>query len=105
MTEQTSQPSQNQRALFTEMLSLALIAIRHLDGIGQARQAADLADVFHEVPREVLVRGVFSWERLYGAAKRYRANYQWEMFAFDHVKMFDEIKRRVVSDNLVVCGN
>jgi hypothetical protein len=88
------QTSDNQRMRLAELLSLSFIEIRHLGGTGQARQAADLADVFHEVPREVFVRGDFNWERFRGAAERYHAKYQRELFAFDYVTMLDEIKEQ-----------
>jgi hypothetical protein len=84
--------SEVQRSRIAEMLSLAFIEIRHLGGTGQSRQAADLADVFHEVPREVFVRGAFSWDRLRGAVERYQAKHQRELFAFDYVTMLDEIR-------------
>jgi hypothetical protein len=52
-----------QRAALGEMIADAFVEIRFVAGLGQAARACDLADVFHNVPKEMF--GTTWWYLMY----------------------------------------
>ena len=68
-------PTERQRVLLHEIVSDALVEIRHLCGLGLAKQAGDLADVMHELPKEIYGWGGWSWESTEQAAARYKSRW------------------------------
>lgn len=57
-----SLPNEEQRRILCELIAWAFIEIRHLAGLGKSTRAADLADTFHNVGREIYGWG--SWNPL-----------------------------------------
>lgn len=90
MSEQNPLPSEDERVKLCEILSHALIEIRLLAGSGKAGQVADLADVWHSLPREMYGWGLFDWSLLRGMAAQYQAKYHDRYY--DYVAMLDQIR-------------
>jgi hypothetical protein len=61
--------------LLNEVLSDALVEIRHLCGLGLSAQAGQLADVMHNIPKEIYGWGGWSWELTEQLATQY--NSEW----------------------------
>ena len=84
-------PTDEQRRVLCEMMACAFIEIRMLGWAGKAAQAADLADAFHNAPREMygwggwnrrLFRmGLDEYQRRYASDNGHRP--------YDYVTMFD----------------
>ena len=68
-------PTEQQRRLLNEVVSLALVEIRHLCGLGLSHQAGHLADVMHNIPREMYGWGDWSWQLTVQLAAEY--NLRW----------------------------
>lgn len=73
-----------------EILHHALVEIRLLGWSGRAAQAADLANVFHEMPHEMYGWGCFNWRLLRRTAMEYREKYPGSLY--DYVAMLDVIR-------------
>ncbi|GEP44923.1 hypothetical protein [Brevifollis gellanilyticus] len=51
-------PTAEQQVRLSDMVAMAFVEIRLLGWAGRAEQASDLADAFHNIPREI-----FGWGR------------------------------------------
>lgn len=86
-----STPSEVQRRALSDMIAAALVEIRAVAGLGRSAQAADLADVFHNIPAAMY--GTNWWKAidfrddLEGYQRRY-ANED-ECWPRNYVEMFD----------------
>jgi hypothetical protein len=88
-------PTPKQREMLCEMIADALVELRHLGWSGHAAQASDLADAFHNIPKEMYGWGTFSWNGFRGMLEAYQ--FKWRdketvPAARDYVKMLDEIR-------------
>lgn len=70
-----SLPNEQQRILLSEVVSDALVEIRQLCRAKRAAQAEDLADVMHNVPKEIYGWGAWSWQLTEGLAAEYTARW------------------------------
>ncbi|WP_146151786.1 hypothetical protein [Ahniella affigens] len=68
-------PTEQQRRLLNEVVSLALVEIRHLCSLGLSNQAGDLADVMHNIPREIYGWGGWSWQLTVQLAAEYNSRW------------------------------
>jgi hypothetical protein len=82
-------PMEQQRQQLCEMMAWAFIEIRMLGWNGHTQQAADLADAFHNLPREMYGWGGWWWDRLRDDLQRYQQQYGGSR---DSVAWLDEIK-------------
>src|SRR5262245_44897222 len=55
-------PTEKQREMLGKLIQDAFVEIRFLGWDGKAEQAADLADAFHNISREMYGWGIFSWD-------------------------------------------
>ena len=85
-------PNAEQRRLLCEMIACAFIELRMLGSVGKSQQAADLADAFHNVAREMYGWGLWRHRTFRGMLKDYQRKYHCEGYGGrDYVKMFDAI--------------
>jgi hypothetical protein len=68
-------PNEQQRMLLNEVVSDALVEIRHLCRAKLAVQAEDLAEVMHNIPREIYGWGGWSWQLTEGLAAEYNSRW------------------------------
>lgn len=84
-----------QKELLTKMLYHALVEIRFLCWDNKTKQAADLADAFHNLPSGIYAEN-FSFLRFRGALESYQSKYLpapgCERF-FDYTEMLDKVLR------------
>ena len=80
---ETSRPSENdplptdeQRKLLCDMMHHAFVEIRSLGWEGKAAQAADLADAFHNLPKEMYGWGGWSKPKFRGMLEAYHQKYR-----------------------------
>lgn len=93
MDDKYQLPTERQREKLCEMLAQAIIQMRSLGWAGQAEQIADLADAFHNLPREMYGWGQWDWD-LFRLMLR---DYQCKYFGKDkaesgYVAMLDQIR-------------
>lgn len=69
-------PNEVQRQQLCDLVAQALIEIRMLCWNNKPAQAADLADAFHNLPREMYGWGGFGWETLTKGLAQYRQKYE-----------------------------
>lgn len=89
-----SEPTEKQRRLFSEMMLHAFVEIRSLAWQGNAEQAADLADAFHNLP-VYMFSPEFDWELFRnGFLKPYQNKYSRppHQVHYDYLAMLDEIE-------------
>jgi hypothetical protein len=88
-------PTPKQRELLCDMISAAFVEIRLLCWDGQAEQAGDLADAFHNIPKEMYGWGSFRWKAFRGGLARYQRNWRSEppMDGLDYLAMLDAIEQ------------
>lgn len=88
-----SLPTDDQRRLLCDMIAAAFIEIRQLGREGKALQAADLADAFHEVSREMYGWGGWNRSIFRESLHDYQHKYHGEDYfgKRDYMKMFDDI--------------
>ncbi|HEY0172570.1 MAG TPA: hypothetical protein VGB98_16225 [Pyrinomonadaceae bacterium] len=83
-------PTEQERRKFCELLYRALLDLRLLCLRGQAQQAADLADAFHELP-------ALLWSETFSPAlfRKYLEGYEQKYPGadFKYVSMFDNLFR------------
>ena len=85
-------PTDEQRRRLCEMIAAAFVEIRLLGWEGKAQQAGDLADAFHNVPREMYGWGKWSRHIFRGMLEHYQHKYPTEESGGrDYVAMFDEV--------------
>ncbi len=77
------------------MIHHAFVELRLLGWDGHAAQAADLADAFHNIAKEMYGWGRFSWETFRGMLETYQCKWRGEdaLNRMDFVEMLDEIRR------------
>ncbi len=68
-------PTEDQREALSELISLALVRIRHHCREGNVEQAEELADAFHNIPREMYGWGRFQWRAFRGMLELYESKY------------------------------
>ena len=68
-------PTEQQRKLLSEIVSDAFVEIRHLCRSNLAVQAEDLADLMHNIPKEMHGHGRWSWDLNQGLAAGYAARW------------------------------
>ena len=83
--------------MLCDMIHYAFVEMRLLGWGGHGEQAADLADAFHNIPKEMYARGRFSWEIFRGMLETYQSKWRGEIPSGgrDYVAMLDEIRRAV----------
>lgn len=86
-------PKDEQRVRLLDMVAMALVEIRLLGLAGRAQQASDLADAFHNIPREVFGWGSWSTEITSGMLQTYQDKYHHEAYSgkTNYVGLFQSI--------------
>ena len=76
-----------------ELVALAFIEIRQLGRAGRAEQAADLANAFHNIPREIYGWGAWSVDITRSTLESYQDKYHHEAYPgrTDYVTLFNAI--------------
>jgi hypothetical protein len=82
-------PNCLQRKLLCEMIHNAFVDIRWLGHAEASKQAADLADAFHNIPMEMYGWGSFRWDSFRRGLVRYRETWPG---GHDYVKQLDDIR-------------
>lgn len=82
-------PTEEERARLGEIVSSALIELRILGWKGKAAQAADLAEAFHNLPREMYGYGRFNWQITRGMLQWYEE--KWPDQHHRYTAMLDKI--------------
>jgi len=77
------------------MIHYAFVELRMLGWGGHSEQAADLADAFHNISKEMYGWGGFSWDIFRGMLETYQRNWRGKSKVGDrdYVGMVDEIRR------------
>ena len=68
-------PTESQRVRLLDMVARAFIEIRMLGWSGQSEQAADIADAFHNIPREIYGWGCWNIRITRGMLESYQDKY------------------------------
>jgi hypothetical protein len=80
-------PNDKQREALGDMMHRAFVEIRALGWAGRAEQAADLADAFHNLPKEM-----YGWGRWdVGTFRAMLKHYQDKYGGGDYLAMLDRI--------------
>lgn len=74
-------PTEKQKEMLCEMIAHAFIEIRILGWQNRSLQAADLADAFHNIPKEMYGWGSFSWHIFEGMLRSYQQKYHQEKYS------------------------
>ena len=79
------------------MIHLAFVEMRALGWSGQAQQAADLADAFHNISKEMHGWGCFTWADFASRLRQYQAIWRADDLAEfpDYSSMLDEVRQTV----------
>jgi hypothetical protein len=85
-------PSEKQREMLCDMIHAAFIELRLLGWGGHAAAAADLADAFHNIPKEMFGWGCFTWEMFRGMLGDYQTKWRSILSGRDYVQMLDQIR-------------
>lgn len=85
-------PTPTQREALCNLLHYAFVELRLLGWAARADQAADLADAFHNLPKEMWGWGNFNWDMTRGMLEAYQAKWHGHT-QFDYVAMLDESRR------------
>ena len=86
-------PTESQREALSELIAFALVKIRQHCREGNVEQAEELADAFHNIPREMYGWGLFQWNAFRGMLEVYEAKYHEDDGPF--TKRLDEIRKIV----------
>ena len=88
-------PTSHQREMLCDMIHHAFVEIRLVGWAGHGEQAADLADAFHSISKEMYGWGRFSWEAFRGMLEEYQRKWRGESTAAgkNYVEMLDGIRR------------
>ena len=88
-------PTPKQREMLCDMIYHAFVELRLLGWDGHSERAADLADAFHNIPKEMYGWGSFSWSRFRGMLERYQSKWRGKSTVVlkDYVAMLDEIRK------------
>jgi hypothetical protein len=82
-------PTEQQRERLCDMIACAFGEVRMLGWAGRSKQAAALADAFHNLPRDMNRCGLWQWEELREVLQQYQQKYK---ASRDYVAMLDEIR-------------
>ncbi len=87
-------PSEKQREMLCDMIHSAFVELRLLGRDGEAQQAADLADAFHNIPKEMYGWGSFTWDAFRGMLAHYQRKWRVEgrPTGPDYVWMLDQVR-------------
>ena len=87
-------PTPKQQELLCDMIHNAFVELRMLGWGGHAEQAADLADAFHNIPKEMYGWGSFNWETFRGMLENYQRKWRGKttVTGRNYVEMLDEIR-------------
>jgi hypothetical protein len=88
-------PTPKQREMLCDMIHYAFVELRLLGWGDHGEQAADLADAFHNISKEMYGWGGFSWEIFRGMLETYQRKWRGKatVSGRDYVEMLDEIRR------------
>lgn len=88
-------PTARQRELLCDMIHAAFVEVRVLGQAGLAEQAADLADAFHNIPKEMYGWGGFTWAGFRGMLARYQRKWRGSDWVSgpDYLAMLDQVQR------------
>ncbi len=88
-------PNEEQRKKLNELIALAFIEIRIIAAEGKNRQTSELADAFHNIPREMYGYGRFSWNNFIGMVRGYQDKYHVEDYfgKTDYITRIEEIRK------------
>jgi hypothetical protein len=83
--------------MLCDMIYWAFVEMRALAWSGRAQQAADLADAFHNISKEMNGWGCFTWADFEGRLSRYQATWRTDDLAKepDYSSMLAEVRRAV----------
>ena len=86
-------PTDEQRVRLHDMVAMAFVEIRLLGWAGRAEQASDLADAFHNIPREIYGWGRWSIGITRGMLQSYQDKYHNEEYSgkTHYVAIFNSI--------------
>ena len=89
-------PSEEQCIRLHEMVASAFIEMRLLGWAGKSEQVADLADAFHNIPREIYGWGQWSRDITRGMLESYQDKYHHESYPgrINYIAVFDSIFQR-----------
>ncbi len=88
-------PTAKQQELLGWMIGRAFVEIRLLGAEGRSQQAADLAEAFHNIPREMYDDRVFHWSLFRNSLQQYQekwGNDPATVCKFDYVGMLLDIQ-------------
>ena len=93
--DKDSLPTAKQREMICDMIHFAFVELRLLGWGGRAEQAADLADAFHNISKEMYGWGNFSWSSFRGMLGDYQHKWRGksDVGGRDYVAMLDEIRK------------
>ncbi len=88
-----TEPTERQRRLFCEMMYRAFVEMRVLGSQGKSKQAAALADAFHNLPL-IIYQANFDWAMSRRYFESYNSHYPPgpETRAADYVAMHDRVQ-------------
>ena len=88
-------PTPKQREMLCDMIHYAFVELRLLGWGGHGEQGADLADAFHNIPKEMYGWGGFSWSTFRGMLETYQSKWRGKgaVSGRDYVAMLDEIRQ------------
>jgi len=86
-------PTGAQREALCELIAFALVMIRRHCRDGEVEKAEDLADAFHNIPREIHGQGLFRWEAFRGMLETYEAKHCDGVECGPYTERLDEIRK------------
>ncbi len=80
--------------MLCDMIHAAFVELRALGWAGEAKQAEDLADAFHNIPKEMYGWGMFSWDAFRGMLAHYQRKWRGEgrPTGPDYLRMLDRVQ-------------
>ncbi|MBV9122685.1 MAG: hypothetical protein JO112_04960 [Planctomycetes bacterium] len=85
-------PNDKQREALCDMMYHALVEIRALGWAGKAEQASDLADAFHNLPKEIYGWGRWDVDVFRQMLQYYQSKFPRNKYGgFDFIAMLDRI--------------
>jgi hypothetical protein len=90
-------PTPKQREMLCDMIHFAFVELRLLGWGGHGEQAADLAEAFHNISKEMYGWGSFSWDLFRRTLDAYQNKWRGKstVRGRNYVAMLDEIRRAV----------
>jgi hypothetical protein len=90
-SDDSALPNDEQRRELCGLMAVAFVELRALGWGGNGAQAADLADAFHNLPREIYGWGGWSWKRFRSWLQAYQDKYP-DRTGFNYVAPLDAIR-------------